>query len=124
MRPVLIAAAVLALATGAAHAQQQGPSLDHLHDSLRLSPQQEAAWRAYAAAIAPDPQQEGRARQAQMLMPTLPTPRRLALMRAQMQSDLVVFEHDAQAVNAFYEQLSLDQQRIFDSQTAPTATPR
>ena len=59
-----------------------------------------------------------------MLMPTLPTPRRLALMRAQMQSDLIAFDHDVQAVNAFYDQLSPDQQRVFDTQTAPTAEPR
>lgn len=119
MRHLLLALAV-ALAAAAAQAQP-APSLDRLHDALRLGPQQDGAWRAYQAAIAPDPQQETRIRQAQMLMPTLPTPRRLALMRAQMQSDLVAFEHDAQAVNTFYEQLSPDQQRTFDTQTAPTA---
>ena len=123
MRHILLATLAVALTAAAAHAQP-GPSLDRLHDALRLAPQQDEAWRAYQAAIAPDPQQETRARQAQMLRPALPTPRRLALMRAQMQSDLVAFEHDAQAVNTFYEQLSPDQQRTFDTQTAPTATSR
>lgn len=119
MRAALTAALIVTLAAGAAGAQSV-QSLQQLHDSLRLSPQQEEAWRAYASAIAPDPAQQGRARQAQMLMPNLTTPRRLALMRAQMQADLTAFDHDVQAVTAFYDQLSLDQQHTFDVQTAPT----
>jgi hypothetical protein len=93
-------------------------SAQRLHDALRLTPDQEGAWRAYQQGISPDPQQAARERQAQMLMPNLPTPRRLALMRAQMQSDLAAFDHDARAVEAFYGVLSPDQQRTFDRETA------
>ena len=123
MRLIPSAALALALTAGAAQAQQQ-PSIKGLHDALRLTPQQESAWRAYQSAIAPDPQQQSRAQQAQMMMPTLPTPRRLALMKAQMQSDLVNFDRDAQAVTTFYGQLSPEQQHTFDVKTAPTAQQR
>ncbi len=126
MRLIPFAVLVLALTAGAAQAQQQqsGPSIQGLHDALRLTPQQETAWRAYQSAIAPDQQQQFRAQQAQMMMPTLPTPRRLALMKAQMQTDLSNFDRDAQAVVAFYGQLSPEQQHTFDAQTAPTAQQR
>jgi hypothetical protein len=93
-------------------------STQKLHDALRLTPDQEGAWRAYQQGIAPDPQQTARERQAQMLMPTLPTPRRLALIRAQMQSDIQAFDHDSRAVEAFYAALTPDQQRTFDRETA------
>ncbi len=102
----------------------QGPSsqgLGRLHDALNLSPAQEEGWRAYQNAIAQNPQQRARQQEAQMLMPTLPTPRRLALIRAQMQTDMEVFEQNARAVNAFYMSLSPEQQRIFDRETAAPA---
>jgi hypothetical protein len=108
----------LALAGSAAYAQ---PNTGRLHDALNLSPQQDQAWRAYQGAIAQDPQQRARGEQAQMLMPTLPTPRRLALIRAQMQSDMAVFEQNSQAVLAFYAALSPEQQRVFDRETSQPA---
>jgi hypothetical protein len=109
-----------ALAVSAAYAQ---PNPGRLHDALNLSAQQEPAWSAYQGAIAQDPQQRARAEQAQMLMPTLPTPRRLALIRAQMQSDMEVFEQNTHAVLAFYAALSPEQQRIFDRETAQPQQP-
>jgi hypothetical protein len=93
-------------------------SASRLHDTLRLTPDEEGAWRAYQAGIAPDPQQAAASRQAQLLMPQLPTPRRLALLRAQMQADLAAFDRNAEAVKAFYAALTPDQQRIFDTETA------
>jgi hypothetical protein len=107
----------LALA-GAAHAQQNP---GRLHDALQLTDAQEQAWRSYQSAIAQDPQQKARAQQAQMLMPTLPTPRRLALIRAQMQSDMDIFNQNAAAVMAFYTVLTPEQQRIFDRETVAPA---
>jgi hypothetical protein len=100
---------------GAAYAQ---PSAGRLHDALGLAPAQEQAWSAYQSAIADNPQQRARDQQARMLMPTLPTPRRLALIRAQMQSNLDMFEQTSRAVSAFYATLSPEQQRIFDRETA------
>jgi hypothetical protein len=119
---VALSFALVGSGAGAAHAQ---PGAGRLHDALNLSPQQEQAWRAYQGAIAQDPQQRARTEQAQMLMPTLPTPRRLALIRAQMQSDMAVFELNSQAVLAFYAALGPEQQRIFDRETAqPSARGR
>ena len=113
----------LALAGAGASAAFAQPNPGRLHDALNLAPAQEEAWRAYQAAIAQNPQQAARAQQAQMLMPTLPTPRRLALIRAQMQSDMEVFDQNARAVMAFYSGLSPEQQRVFDTETAAPANP-
>ncbi|MDB5460713.1 MAG: hypothetical protein JWO72_2454 [Caulobacteraceae bacterium] len=114
VKSVALIFALLAVA-GAAHAQAD-PA--RLHDALHLSAPQQEAWRTYQQAIAVDPQAQARAQQAQTLMPQIPTPRRLALIRAQMQADLQTFERDAAAVNAFYAALTPEQQRIFDSETA------
>jgi hypothetical protein len=95
-----------------------GEAGQRLHDALRLTPDQEDAWRAYQTSIAPNAQQMARARQAQMMLPNLPTPRRLALMKAEMQSDMAAFDRNAQAVVAFYDSLTPEQQRIFDAETA------
>jgi len=117
----LLPAVTLGLAlVGVAHAQ----STSRLHDALNLNPPQEQAWQAYQAAIAQDPQQKARAQQAQMLMPTLSTPRRLALIRAQMQSDMEIFNQNANAVLSFYATLSPEQQRIFDRETAAPSAPQ
>ncbi len=110
--PVVILSLALA---GAAHAQ---PVTGRLHDALGLAPTQEQAWLAYQSAIADNPQQRARDQQARMLMPTLTTPRRLALIRAQMQSNIDTFDQTARAVGAFYAALSPEQQRIFDRETA------
>ena len=88
-----------------------------LHDALKLAPAQEPAWRAFLAASAPTPQQQAQAQATARLAPTLPTPRRLALIRSQLQADLAAFDRTAQVVTGFYGQLSPDQQAAFDRQT-------
>lgn len=109
-----LAATALLVATPGASAQSR-TSL--LHDALKLSPQQEPAWRAFLASSQPSPQQQAQAQATARLAPTLPTPRRLALIRSQMQSDIAAFDRTAQAVQAFYGQLSPDQQAAFDRET-------
>lgn len=116
-----IAFAALALATALPAAAQSRSSL--LHDALHLNAQQEAAWRTFQAAVAPDPQQQAQARQTAEMAPTLPTPRRLALIHAQMQADLTGFDRNARAVEAFYATLTPEQQAVFDRQTAQTGAP-
>jgi hypothetical protein len=117
--------AVVALASlnlgGAAQAQSASPDLSALHDALHLSVQQEDAWRAYRAAITPDPQADARHRQAAMMLATLSTPRRVDLIEAEMQEDAATLHRQGQAVKAFYGTLSPSQQRAFDQQTAPNA---
>jgi len=88
---------------------------------LHLSEAQEAGWRDYTLAIGPDPQVEARHRAAAELLPAVPTPRRIALMQAAMDSDAADFRRHAAADIAFYNALTPAQQRTFDQETAPRA---
>jgi periplasmic protein CpxP/Spy len=117
-RPVLIAlASTLALASSV-HAQE-GPDLQALHNALNLTPAQETAWSAFAAASTPDPEQAARDRAAQSMMPTLSAPQRVDLTIAAMQADLRTLERRGAALKSFYATLSPQQQVIFDRQTTP-----
>ena len=122
-RKALIVSLVL-LQPGAAAAQQAiSGELIKLHDDLRLTPDQDAAWRTYTLAIAPSPQMQARHRAAAELLPLEPTPRRIALLQASMAADEAEFRRQGAAVIAFYDQLTPDQQRTFDRDTLPTPTP-
>ena len=116
-RPHALAAlaAVTLLSLAPAAAAQSRTSL--LHDALRLTSAQEATWRAFLAASQPSAQQQAQAQATARLAPDLPTPRRLALIRSQMESDLAAFDRTAQAVQAFYSQLTPEQQAAFDHET-------
>ncbi len=101
------------------------PQLNHLHEDLRLSPAQEAAWTAYTRAIAPNPEVDARHRATDSLLPTLPTPRRIALIAATMQADEQDFRRQGSAVTTFYAQLTAEQRRTFDAETLPSrGSPR
>ncbi|HEY8003798.1 MAG TPA: hypothetical protein VIE16_06185, partial [Phenylobacterium sp.] len=77
--------AALASVGGAARAQQAvNADLIRLHDDLKLTDSQEAAWRDYTTAIAANPQAAARHRATTELLPTVPTPRRIALIEATM----------------------------------------
>ncbi len=112
------ALAGLLLASGA---QAQTTQLSSLHDALHLTNAQEGGWRAYVAAIRPDAGAEARHREAARLMATLPTPRRVDLINAEMEEDAAAVRHQGEAVKAFYVSLSPDQQRAFDRQTVPSS---
>jgi len=111
----------LALAQpGVAAAQQAIPAeLARLHEDLRLNAGQEPAWQAYAQAITPSADADDRHRAAEELLPLEPTPRRIALLAANHAADQAEFKRQSQAVLAFYNQLTPEQQRIFDRETAP-----
>jgi hypothetical protein len=121
LRSSLIASsfAGLAFAVWAGAASAQAPDLSALHDALHLTAPQEDAWRAYTSAIAPDPEAAARHRAAAMMIPTLPTPRRVDLIDAEMAEDQAVVRRQGEAVKAFYATLTPEQQRAFDRQTAP-----
>jgi hypothetical protein len=106
----------LVLWAGAAFAQVAD---SRLHDALELTPAQAPDWAKYQAAVAVDPARAARARAAQQMMATLPTPRRVALMRAMLHDDAAAFEQRAEAVEAFYATLTAKQQQMFDVLTAP-----
>lgn len=107
---------------GGALAQQPPAGLDQLHDALHLSAAQEPAWRAYTSALTSNEGAEARHHATQQLLPTLPTPRRIALIDATMEQDLVDLRRQGQAVDVFYNQLTPQQQQVFDRQTLRTRT--
>lgn len=119
MTRMLAVFAALAALSLAPPAFAQATSAAELRDALNLTPSQETAWQAYRAAIAPDPSVAARRKAAQALLPTVPTPQRIALIDAQMQADLDVFRRQGEAVKAFYATLTPTQQRVFDTQTSP-----
>ncbi|HEY3799249.1 MAG TPA: Spy/CpxP family protein refolding chaperone [Caulobacteraceae bacterium] len=100
-------------------AQPRAPNLDDLHDALKLTPAQDDAWRAFAAASAPDGAQQARARSAQQMLPTLSAPQRVDLSIAAMEADLETLRRRGAALKAFYAQLTPAQQQTFDRQTLP-----
>jgi hypothetical protein len=99
--------------------QPRAPSLDDLHDALRLTADQDAAWRAFAAASAPDTEQQARERAAQQMMPTLHAPQRVDLSISAMEADLDTLRRRGAALKAFYATLTPAQQQTFDRQTLP-----
>jgi hypothetical protein len=120
MRLIGLASLMCALAlAGSAGAQDASGELRRLHDALRLSQTQEGAWRDYVAAITPTAEATDRHRSMEEMMPALPTPRRIALIEAGMARDEADFHREGQAVIAFYQQLTPQQQRTFDTQTLP-----
>jgi hypothetical protein len=103
-------------------AEAVSAELIRLHEDLKLSDNQEAAWRDYATAIAPDPQQAARHRATTELLPLVPTPRRIALIEATMAQDAIDFKKQSAAVVTFYGKLTPAQQKIFDQDTLPSGS--
>ena len=109
----------LALASAAQAQEAVSAQLIKLHDDLNLSPDQERAWTTYTTAIAPSAQADARHRATGDLLPLVPTPRRIALIEANMADDQADFRRQADAVLAFYDRLTPNQQRAFDRDTVP-----
>jgi len=123
MRRIVVGCCLALMAGSAARAAEAvSAELIRLHDDLKLSDSQEAAWTQYATAIAPSPQAAARRRATEELLPTVPTPRRVALIEAAMAQDAADFRRQGAAVDAFYASLSPEQQRTFDQDTLPQAS--
>jgi len=118
LRTTVVAALVL-LASFSGQAFAQAPDPSTLHDALHLTPVQEAAWRRYQLAIAPDPTAAARRKAAQAMIANLATPRRIDLIDAEMDADVAAMHQQGEAVKAFYATLTPTQQRVFDTQTSP-----
>lgn len=120
MRWVVFGLCVSLAVPAAAEAQEAvSAELIKLHDDLHLSQDQDAAWEAYARAIAPAAQTEARHNATGQLLPLVPTPRRLALLEANLSQDEADFRRQADAVLGFYNRLTPSQQRTFDRDTVP-----
>ena len=123
MRWIVLGFCAALVAGGAAKAAEAvSAELIRLHDDLKLTEAQEPAWKQYATAIAPGPQAAARRRATQALLPTVPTPRRIALIEAAMAQDAADFRRRGAAVDAFYASLTPEQQRVFDQDTLPQAS--
>jgi hypothetical protein len=112
-----LALAVAAQAQG--QAQDASSTLTRLHEELHLTSNQETAWRQYQTAMAGGAQAQARRQATERMLPQLQTPRRLALLDAAMSQDLADFHSYSQAVLAFYDRLTPDQQRTFDRESLP-----
>jgi hypothetical protein len=95
------------------------PQLTRLHDALHLTGPQEPSWTVYKRAIAPNADVEARHKATDDMLPSLPTPRRIALIAATMAADEADFRRQGAAVTAFYDQLTPAQRRTFDAETLP-----
>ena len=125
MRGLFTACCLWLAIAGSATAQdtQNGQGeLWRLQHALHLSAPQTDAWKIYRAAMAPDVQAQSRDASAQRMFSQLTTPRRLALIQAVMEDHLAAFRRRSVAIVVFYDQLTPDQQRVYDQQTSPSAS--
>ena len=120
MRALLLGLGLALAVAGAASAQQDAAGMiNRLHDDLRLTAEQEPAWRQYQSAMQDTAGSQARRESTQRMLPQLQTPRRLALIEAAMSQDLADFRRQSQAVIAFYDRLTPVQQRTFDRELTP-----
>jgi Spy/CpxP family protein refolding chaperone len=87
-----------------------------LHDLLNLRPDQEAAFQAMQATMAPPAGRDGMRGQHDMASAAgLTTPERLDRMAARLAQRQAAFQRRAEAIKQFYAVLSPGQQRAFDA---------
>ena len=84
-----------------------------LHDELKITPAQENAFRAYVAAMKPQPMQ---ARGERASWKELTAPARMEKMIAMQKQRTAEMEARMPALNAFYAVLSPEQKKTFDQQ--------
>lgn len=87
-----------------------------LHDALKLSGEQEAAWNAYIARMKPGAGRPERPKAEDMAK--LTTPERLDRMVEMSKLHLKAAEERAAAAKSFYGSLSAEQKKVFDDHHA------
>lgn len=91
-----------------------------LKEKLKLAPEQEAAWKAFADASQPGPRRMGADREAMRAeLEKLTTPQRLDRMQAMAEMRHARMAERVAATRSFYAQLSPEQQRVFDAEAMP-----
>ncbi len=100
-------------------AQNPQASIESLHQALQLSPAQEGAWQLYRSASDIPEQAQARRRAASGLFRTLDAPRRMDLVEAEMQQELIDLQRQSRALKTFYGVLTPSQRAIFDARTLP-----
>ena len=84
-----------------------------LHDELKLTPDQEAAWTAFVAKMAP-PDAAGKPDWS--ALSALPAPERMEQMVSRMKEREAQMEQRLAALKEFYAVLTPEQQKLFDAQ--------
>ena len=112
-----------------AHQLQQGEArwedrraahLAELKEKLALTAEQEAAWKTFTESTQPGPRHPGIDRKVMREeFEKLSTPERLDRMQAMSDMRRARMAERAGATRAFYAQLSLEQQRVFDAEAMP-----
>lgn len=101
-----------------ARMEARAEHLSGLKEKLKLEPGQEAAWNAFASASQPGMRQGDRqAMRAEF--DKLSTPQRLDRMLAMSEARRARMAERAQAIKAFYAQLTPEQQGVFDAEAMP-----
>ena len=96
-------------------AERRAQHLDQLKAALKLSPAQEGAWATYTTAMQPPAQRPPRMDRAELAQ--LTTPQRLDRMQAMQAERQQLMTRRADAIKAFYAQLTPEQQKVYDQQT-------
>ena len=89
--------------------------LADLKQKLQVSPAQEPAWTSFANAMQPQAQRPRTDREA---LARMATPDRIDHMRALREQRNAEMDRRADATKAFYAQLSAEQKKTFDDETA------
>ncbi|WP_395006247.1 Spy/CpxP family protein refolding chaperone [Undibacterium sp.] len=87
-----------------------------LHDKLKLTPQQEPAWKAFTEATRPQHDQKmHQAKADRQAMAALSAPARMEKMLERSKERLVRMQQHLDALKSFYAVLTPEQQKIFDA---------
>jgi len=95
-------------------AERVNRRLADLRQKLQLQPTQEAAWASFSAAMQPHARQRPDAE----ALARMTTPDRIDHMRAMRERRNSEMDRRAEATKAFYAQLSAEQKKTFDAETA------
>ena len=105
------------------HAEREGhraSNMSELKEKLKLEPEQEAAWNAFTSAAQQGMRHMNVDRQAMRgEFEKLNTPQRLDKMLAVSEMRRAKMVERTQAIKAFYDQLTPEQQSVFDAEAMP-----
>jgi protein CpxP len=99
----------------AKRAERVNKHLADLKQKLQLTPQQEPAWTSFSNAMQPSANGQRPDRAA---LSNMTTPDRIDQMRALRTQRNAEMDRRAEATKAFYAQLSAEQKKTFDAETA------
>ena len=96
--------------------ERMNQRLADLKQKLQISAAQENAWTSFSTAM--QPQANGGQRMDRQALANLSTPERIDQMRAMRDRRNAEMDRRAEATKAFYAQLSPEQKKTFDAETA------